>query len=182
VQLLSGALIAVTRPLLPSHSPFCRHTALIAVTWPLLPSCGLCRRRGASATLSHCNPISWPAHQLGCSYSLRLLPPSCGPCHPHAAPAALMRHLPPSCGPCRPHATPASLMRHLRRRGASATLSLAVRWLHSSSCSPCRPHVAPAALMRPLLPSCLSSRSLAARRFLTGPLPLLLQPRPQLPG
>jgi hypothetical protein len=90
--------------------------------WPLLLS------SGASTTLSHCNPVSWPVHQLGCSYFLmRLLPPSCGPCRHHAAPAALMQPLPPLCGPCRPHAAPATLM-----------------WPLLPSCGPCRPHAAPA--------------------------------------
>jgi hypothetical protein len=96
------------------------------------------------------------------------LPPSCCPCHPHAAPATLMQPLPPACGPCRPHAAPAALMRPL-----------------PPSCGPCRPHMAPAANMRLLPSSCgpcqRSSRSLAVRRLRTSPLPLLLQPRPQLP-
>jgi hypothetical protein len=36
--------------------------------------------------------------------------PSCGPCHRHAAPAAVMQPLLPSCGPCRCHAAPATVM------------------------------------------------------------------------
>jgi hypothetical protein len=52
-------------------------------------------------------------------------------------------------------------------------------------CGPCRPRAAPAAIMWPLPSSCglclRSSQSLAVRQLRTGPLPLLLQPRPQLP-
>jgi hypothetical protein len=71
-----------------------------------------------SATLSHCNTFSWPVLQLGSSYLflaalaaiMQPLPPSCGPCHHHAAPAAIMQPLPLSCCPCRHHVTPAAIM------------------------------------------------------------------------
>jgi hypothetical protein len=89
-----------------------------------------------------------PGSPLASYLLMQPLPPSCGPCCPHEAPAALMRPLPPSCGPCRPHAAPAAIMRPL-----------------PSSCSLCQ----------------RSSRSLAVCRLRTGPLPLLLQPQPQLP-
>jgi hypothetical protein len=183
VQLLSAALIAVTRPLLPSHGPYCHHTALIAVMRPLPPS------------WSFCDVKPLQPRQLACaSAGVQLLP---------AAPAALMRPLPPSCGPCRPHAAPAALMRPLlpscgtcRRHGASATLSLAVRRLHSSSCGPCHPHAAPAALMRPLLPSCspcqlkltkpgsppVSYRSSTSSSAASAPAPWLSTPWPSLGG
>jgi hypothetical protein len=105
-------------------------------------------RRGASATLNHCYPVSWPILQLGRSYSQRH-------CHYHAAPVTVQRsvcdvkQLQPlqlACSlagvqlslprdPCRHHAAPTAIMQPL-----------------PPSCSPCRPHVAPAALMRPLLP------------------------------
>jgi hypothetical protein len=66
--------------------------------------------------------------------------------------------LPPSSGTC-------------RHRGASATLSLAVRRLHSSSCGPIPLHAAPAALSRPQPPSCGPCRPLAAPATIMRPLP-----------
>jgi hypothetical protein len=129
---------------------------------PLLPSCGLCRHRGASATLSHCNPISWPVNQLGCSYSLQ---PSCGLCCHHAAPAALMQHLfscqlkltkpgsPPTSYlfPAAPAAAQRSF--HDVKPGILPASYLFMRPLPPSR-GPSRHHAAPAALMWPLSPSC----------------------------
>jgi hypothetical protein len=94
----------------------------------------------ASTTLSHCNPFRWPVLQLGCSYLfpaalapiMRLLPPTCGPCHHHAA-------------PCRYHAAPATIM----QPPAAIMLPL------PPSCSPLPPFIQPsAAIMQPLPLSC----------------------------
>jgi hypothetical protein len=120
------------------------------------------------------------------------LPPSCGPCHHHATPAAIMQPLPPSCGasatlnhwnpfswPIIPlecsypfPATPATMMRRL-----------------PPFFSPCHHQTVPATIMQPL-PSlygpCTNKLLLPAGRLLLfcslGPSFPALSPWPSLGG
>jgi hypothetical protein len=101
-----AVLATIMQPLSPSCRPCCRQAAPATIMRPLLPS------SGASATLNHCNPFSWPnLFSCGAATSSQWpLPPSCGPCchqggpcchqgapcHHHTGPAAIMRPLPSS--------------------------------------------------------------------------------------
>ncbi len=87
------------------------------------------------------------------------LPPLCGPCRRHAAPAtnmrptaAVMRPLPQSCGPCRRHV--ASCQRH----AAPCRHHEAPCCHHAAPCrhhaAPCRYHAAPCHIMWALPSSC----------------------------
>jgi hypothetical protein len=136
MQPLYGSLSAGSRWLQTSDSIEKLLRRLAPIMRPLPPS------SGASATLSHCNPFSWPFLQLGCRF---LFP---------AAPAAIMRPLSPSCGalaafsgPCCQHATLAAI----KRPPAAIVQPL------PPSCGPCCHHAATAATMWPLSPSCRAS-------------------------
>jgi hypothetical protein len=97
----AGVQISLPSSLGPSCGPSRHHAAPVAILWPLPPSCGSCCHQWSFRDVKPLQPLQLACSSAGVHLSFRW-----GPCHHHAAPAAIMWSLQPSCGHCRRHAAP----------------------------------------------------------------------------